>query len=55
MNEISAKADMIKEMVGRLKAMPIRELIVRVSTLEHKATIVGGFKCGNSSIGSFFG
>lgn len=32
--------------------MSIRELMVRVEVLEDKATTVGDFECGDSSMGS---
>ncbi|KAG7029886.1 hypothetical protein SDJN02_08229, partial [Cucurbita argyrosperma subsp. argyrosperma] len=51
MNEISAKADRINEMAGRLEAMPVRELMTRVEVLEDEATTVGGFEHRDSLTG----
>ncbi|XP_022981546.1 uncharacterized protein LOC111480631 [Cucurbita maxima] len=51
MNEIAIKADKINEMTGRLEAMSVRELMIRVETLEEKAATVGGFEYGDSSTG----
>lgn len=52
MNEIAIKAYRLNEMTDRLEAMPTHELIIRVETLENKATTDGDFKCRDSSTGS---
>lgn len=44
MNEIATKADKIDEIVGYLEAMSIRELMLRVESIEEKAITVGGFE-----------
>ena len=50
MNGIAAKADIINEMAGRLEAMFVRELMIRVEALEDKATTAGGYECGDNSM-----
>ena len=42
--------DMIDEMAGRLEAILVYELIVKVETLKDNATIVDGFECGDNSM-----
>ena len=52
MNEIVAKADRIDEMAGRIEAILVHKLMVRVEALENKPITVDCFEHGDSSMGS---
>ncbi|KAA0061383.1 uncharacterized protein E5676_scaffold692G00720 [Cucumis melo var. makuwa] len=52
LEEIVEKADTADAVVGRVKGLPIQELLARVNTLEGKVGRTGSHKRGDSSTGS---